>query len=376
MVLREWAGGEPEIERGDRSHGGQSDRAGAGHVLRIGRLPDRLGARGEGAVLDPRRPALPEPRLAAVLRHRRLVADLRPHVPPLRDAVRVRLDRQEHQRLRLHRGGAREPVDPRRRDGVRGALHAARPEGPRVRGQDRQLPGLGPPALRRALPRLVARPPASRARAQFRPARRVRHRGRLDARPRGAARGRDRRPRPRLEDPLDAQLRPVLLDHGAQRDDRGGPRGSRPGPDGTAAVVGRGPQLGLDRGPLEDEGGDQGRRGAARGVRGRGDRARRARRAGGLRARAPVRRGEADAAPAGVRLQGDLVARVRLQDLGRGPGADHRGGPRLPRDRLRLPGQHQVGGRRPRGRQARGHGGRRGRRTARSSSRRSTSRSA
>ena len=81
-------------------------------------------------------------------------------------------------------------------------------------------------------------------------------------------------------------------------------------------------------------------------------------------------------APAGVRLQVDLVARVRLQDLGRGPGADHRGGPRLPRDRLRLPGQHQVGRRRPRGRQARGHGGRRGRGPRRSSSRRSTSRSA
>ena len=58
-----------------------------------------------------------------------------------------------------------------------------------------------------------------------------------------------------------------------------------PGPDGPAAVVRRGPQLGLDRGPLEDEGGDQGRRGAARGLRGRGGRARGARGARGLRAR-------------------------------------------------------------------------------------------
>ena len=49
-----------------------------------------------------RRPALPEPALADVLRHRRMVADLRSHVPALRDAVRVRLDRQERQRLPLH----------------------------------------------------------------------------------------------------------------------------------------------------------------------------------------------------------------------------------------------------------------------------------
>ena len=42
-----------------------------------------------------------------------------------------------------------------------------------------------------------------------------------------------------------------------------------------------------------------------------------------------------------LRLQGDLVARVRLQDLGRGPGPDRRGDPRLPRDRLRLPGEHR-----------------------------------
>ena len=37
-----------------------------------------------------------------------------------------------------------------------------------------------------------------------------------------------------------------------------------------------------------------------------------------------------------LRLQGDLVARVRLQDLARGPGADDRGGARLPGHRLRL----------------------------------------
>ena len=46
-------------------------------------------------------------------------------------------------------------------------------------------------------------------------------------------------------------------------------------------------------------------------LRGRRRRGRGARRAGGLRARPPVRRGAAAPAPAGVRLQGDLVARVR-----------------------------------------------------------------
>ena len=46
-------------------------------------------------------------------------------------------------------------------------------------------------------------------------------------------------------------------------------------------------------------------------------------------------------APEDVRQQGDLVARVRVQDLARGPGADRRGDPRLPRDRLRLPVQHR-----------------------------------
>ena len=43
-------------------------------------------------------------------------------------------------------------------------------------------------------------------------------------RARRSARGRDRRPRPPLEDPLDAQLRPVLGHDGAERDDRRGRR--------------------------------------------------------------------------------------------------------------------------------------------------------
>ena len=45
-----------------------------------------------------------EPGVADVCRHRRLVAQLRLHVPALRDAVRLRLDPQGHQRLRVHGG--------------------------------------------------------------------------------------------------------------------------------------------------------------------------------------------------------------------------------------------------------------------------------
>ena len=46
-------------------------------------------------------------------------------------------------------------------------------------------------------------------------------------------------------------------------------------------------------------------------------------------------------APGDVRQQGDLVARVRLPDLARGPGADHRRDHRLPALRLRLPVEHR-----------------------------------
>ena len=246
-------------ERGER-YGHEPGRRGAGHVLRVRRLPDRVAGGREGAVLDPRRPALPEPGVPAVLRHRGLVAHLRPHVPPLRHPVRVGLDRQERQRLRLHGGRPREPGDPGGGDGVRGRLRPARAPRPGLRRADRRLPGLGAPRLRGELPGLVAQPPAPRARAQLRAPGHLRHREREPPRPRDPARGRDRRPRPRVEDPLDAQLRAVLLDHGAQRDDRGGPRRGRPRADGPAAVLRRGPQLGLGRGPLEDEGGDRRRR--------------------------------------------------------------------------------------------------------------------
>ncbi len=60
-----------------------------GNVPWVGRVPDRVAGGREGALLDLRRPPHPEPGVADVLRHRRVVADLRPHVPPLRHAVRV-----------------------------------------------------------------------------------------------------------------------------------------------------------------------------------------------------------------------------------------------------------------------------------------------
>ena len=63
-----------------------------------------------------------------------------------------------------------------------------------------------------------------------------------------------------------AQFASTQALNGAARGGEG--RGGRRA-DGPSAELGRRPQLGLDRGPLEDEGGDQGGRRAARGVRGR-----------------------------------------------------------------------------------------------------------
>ena len=84
----------------------------------------------------------------------------------------------------------------------------------------------------------------------------------------------------------------------------------------------------------------------------------------GIRARAAVpRRSGSSPYRQRVRQQGDLVARVRLPDVAREPGADHRGAARLPRDRLRLPGdargregRPRGGGARADGRRARGRG--------------------
>ena len=78
-----------------------------------------MGLRGrEGLLLGLRRPAHPAPGQPDVLRHRRLVAQLRPHVPALRDAVRGRLAGQERQRLRLHDGHPGRPGPAHRRHRV------------------------------------------------------------------------------------------------------------------------------------------------------------------------------------------------------------------------------------------------------------------
>ena len=159
------------------------------------------------------------------------------------------------------------------------------PRDPEHAAEDRRLPGLGAAPLRRELPRLVAGSPAARDRAQLRVPRRLRHRrGRLPGDGR-AARGRDRHPRPPLEDPLDAELRPVRLHPGPERPDGEAQGRRRRRADGPPAELGGRPQLGLDRGPLEDEGGDQGRPRPGRRVRGR-HRRRRDGRARRLRARA------------------------------------------------------------------------------------------
>ena len=247
-------------------------------------FPVRVGGRGEGALLDLRRPAHPQPGVAAVLRHRRLVADLRPHVPPLRDAVRVRLDRQGASTATSTPPRSRATRPARRGDRVREPLRAAHAARPRLRRPDRRLPRRRAARLRGQLHRLVARPAAPRDRAQLRLPRRLRLRRLVAARAGGAARGRDRHPRPPLEDPLDAQLRPVRVDDEPQRGDRGGRRRHRA--DGPPAVQRRGPQLGRDRGPVELQGGGQGRRRAARRVRGR-HRGRRGR----ARSRAPTAAG-------------------------------------------------------------------------------------
>ena len=286
-----------------------------------------------------RRPALPQPALADVLRHRRLVADVRPHVPALRHAVRVRLDRQERQRLPLH---GRHPGRGRRGRGrrVQRALRAARAAPRRLRGRHRRLPRRGAAALRLGVLDLVARAPAARDRAQLRLPRRPRH-GRDGARPAGgAAGGRDRRPRSPLEDPLDDQLRPVLGHARAQRDDRRGQGRGRPGPPRAPAVLVREPQLGLDRGALADEGGGQGRRRARGRVRER-HRRRDHGRPRGLRARPPLHPGARRSLPRRVRAQVDLVARVHLPAVVRAARADPAGRARLPRVRLRLPGRGQ-----------------------------------
>ena len=159
--------------------------------------------------------------------------------------------------------------------GHRVQLPLRRPRAARrvVRDDDGRLPRHRPAGLRRALRRLVARPARARDAAQLRPT----SRSELDAadamspgRDRDAARGRHRRPRPALEDPLDAQLRPAVGDAEPSGGDGEEPRLGRRAAARAAPELRVGPQLGLDRGAVADEERGPRRRRAARGLRGRG----------------------------------------------------------------------------------------------------------
>ena len=333
-------------------------------------FPDGVDVRDrEAPVLGLRRPALPEAAQPDVRGHRRLVALLRSHVPPLRHAVRDGLDLQEHQRLPVH---DRDPGRGRRRRrhaGVQLRDSPDRARGRRVRRQDRRLPGRGPARLRAQLHRLVADPLRPRDAAQLRL-----HRG--DAGPEGPAlpgrggrppRGRHRHARPSLEDPLDAELRAAQRDAQPPCGDGEDPRQDRRGPAGPAPELGQRPQLGQDPGPLGDEGGGQGRPGPVRHLRGAGRHRDRAG-AQGQRARPPVHRRAGGALPEGVRLARGLEPRVHLPELPGGHDPGRPADPRPVRVGLRLPDQDRGPGRptstRRRSRSSRGSRARRSRRCA------------
>ena len=220
-------------------------------------VPGDLGFRGrEGLLLGLRRPAHPAPGQPDVLRHRRVVAQLRPHVPSVRDAVRRRLAGQERQRLRLHDGHPGRPGPAHRGHGVQLALWRPRAARRDLRRPDGEVPRHRPAGLRRALRRLVARPARAGDAAQLRVPRGAARRGRRacpDPELATPPRGRDRHPRPPLEDPLDAQLRPAVGDAQPAGGDGEGPRRGRRGAARAAAELGLGSQLGLDRGAVADE---------------------------------------------------------------------------------------------------------------------------
>ena len=241
---------------------------------------------------------------------------LRPHVPPLRHAVRDRLDLQERQRLPVHGGDPGRGRARGRHAGVQLRDHARScPRTPTTRPRSATylgavLPTYGLQFVNWWRDRLV--PEMDRNFAYLEGD--ARQAGR--AQPDGArlpARGRDRHPRSPLEDPLDAQLRPAVRDaqpaggHGedARQDQRAAPR--------APPELGQGPQLGLDRGPLEDEGGGEGRPGARRHLQGRHG-GRDHRRPQGQRARPALHRRAGRAVPEGVRLARGLEPRVHLPD--------------------------------------------------------------
>ena len=135
-----------------------------------------------------------------------------------------------------------------------------------------------------------------------------------------AARGRDRHPRPPLEDPLDAQLRPAVGDAEPAGGDGEDPRIDRRGAPRPAPELGVGPQLGLDRVAVADEERGPRRRRAPSRFRARGHQGDRGG-AAGERARPAVHRRADRALPARVRLARRLEPRVHLPDRPRGDGA-------------------------------------------------------
>ena len=266
------------------------------------------------AALLARRPALPAADLADVVRHRRLVADMRLHVPPLRRAVRQGLGGQDRQRLR----------DERRRAAVR-------------RRRSRALVVLqhGDAGLRRQVPRLVETALPARDPPQLRIPRHVSDGHVVAARADDPAGGRDRHPGTPLPAALDAQPRAVSgIDHLREHphaDDRRRAQAARR----AHPHLGRGSQLGFGARPVDAEGEGQEEHDADPRVRRQRDGRRRDARARhvGRRARAAERHRQLQER---IRQQVDVRARVHLHDLAREPDADRRGASRLPALRLRL----------------------------------------
>ena len=217
---------------------------------------------GEATLLGLRRPALPAPAEPDVLRDRRLVADLRPHVPPLRHAVRGRLDHQERQRLPLHGGRAR-------RAGLdRSTRWSTAPAtAPASRSIPRTASGSATYLDATSCPSTASTSPTGGATGSCR---------RWSATSRSSREQLDRQDELTLaelavllEDAIDvhdrhwkihwmlnfAQLSATLkLASGHGEDPRPGRRGAaRPAPE-----LGQRPQLGLDQGAVGDEGGGQG----------------------------------------------------------------------------------------------------------------------
>ena len=313
-----------------------------------------MGFRGRaGLLLGLRRPALPASGQPDVLRHRRLVAELRPHVPPLRHPVRGRLAGQERQRLRVHDGHPGRSRAAHRRDRVQRPVRRARAARRGLRHDDGGIPRHRPAGLRPGLRRLVAdrlRPEMERNFAYLE--------ARLDAV--------DEMDLADvaclLEDAIDVHdrhwkihwmlnfaqlsatlnLRAVMEKHRGQVDE---------------PLLGRLQNSATDRNwdsiealwRMKNEVRDDPE---LRGAFAAEDVAESSAPCG-RRTRPAVHRRAGRAVPARVRLARRLEPRVHLPDRARADGAGHRARPRLPRGRLRLPERDRGDAARHRGRLAR-----------------------